>query len=976
MESGVVLIVCDCSTEGTVVHPDGIGLTWACPPVIAWPSHCLFFPSWFCARPSSCGLCLTSATLPPPPLRGRRRRQSTCRCCGLPPPAATMQNVLQELGLNVAAQSAADAVAVPPSGAQPANADVSNSAAATPASPPSVQLSGSDEPVPESVQQMMLDSFFSQEEGKERRAGQARAAAAAGFAPTPVAGGPIINTGMATVDGTCSSTPSPAESETVLVPAANQVGTQPRSGAVADDAGERAQGRRLRNRSGASGGSGIHRPRQSAAVEPAFEFSTLRPFTHYAKSTESFVSLWMLSVVALWPQAGASAKRRRLNAEGADCPGAGENSAEGTNVAEKTWMTRIRTACAFADFIGRTVCIHDGDERPSDAEIDRGVRKFFTCMTPFTKLTIIAFLKCRRAGYSIAGRAQTLTPVTLKDYTSGLSFLFAEAKLDGPLGVVPLVKDCPERNSPWQMKGVAELNNEKKVRADPGTFIGNPMATADVKNFRGAANKEARQCGEQSLSSAPVTPEIMAALHAELFRSHLSPPSPPAPHARPTPSAPSDPAPLSNGCMEAAPASSPPASQGKSLRVKAARLSGYSPPSVGQADMLTYVYYVVAFLTLARPVTINYMTFDDVTFPDLKLAENFEFFQRYVQWAQDLAGDTAGGGWWRCAGVFALANDGFSPSVVASLFLVANCFPLSGLGLLCPCAGTTPVSMSLVPLSHQCLLLSHRHKHHRFVNLRLRLTKTGTSTTDVMTVRLFSFFTQVSAKDERELGQMGWVHCRSEHLNFPQLFHALLLFACSAPGVGMDVNILLQQPLFPSLLVRSVSGAVRLFKSRSETEINTRFLADLTRIGQDLMNGERACRLYGFRRGGAQALLDATGLFEQVMRLGGWSASSGSFFRYVAAMNTRGTLRSTLRSFRQDEITQVVSQVTASFGMWTSGVVRDVCLRAIGGDGVIDHDAIAAIESDHVKKLCSLLCQCVLTLRFGTVAAYTSDEEK
>ena len=370
-----------------------------------------------------------------------------------------MQNVLQELGLNVAAQSAADAVAVPPSGAQPANADVSNSAAATPASPPSVQLSGSDEPVPESVQQMMLDSFFSQEEGKERRAGQARAAAAAGFAPTPVAGGPIINTGMATVDGTCSSTPSPAESETVLVPAANQVGTQPRSGAVADDAGERAQGRRLRNRSGASGGSGIHRPRQSAAVEPAFEFSTLRPFTHYAKSTESFVSLWMLSVVALWPQAGASAKRRRLNAEGADCPGAGENSAEGTNVAEKTWMTRIRTACAFADFIGRTVCIHDGDERPSDAEIDRGVRKFFTCMTPFTKLTIIAFLKCRRAGYSIAGRAQTLTPVTLKDYTSGLSFLFAEAKLDGPLGVVPLVKDCPERNSPWQMKGVAELNN-------------------------------------------------------------------------------------------------------------------------------------------------------------------------------------------------------------------------------------------------------------------------------------------------------------------------------------------------------------------------------------------------------------------------------------------------------------------------------------------------------------------------------------
>ena len=244
-----------------------------------------------------------------------------------------------------------------------------------------------------------------------------------------------------------------------------------------------------------------------------------------------------------------------------------------------------------------------------------------------------------------------------------------------------------------------------------------------------------------------------------------------------------------------------------------------------------------------------------------------------------------------------------------------------------------------------------------------------------MTVRLFSFFTKVSANDERELGQMAWVHCRSENLSCPQLFHALPLFACSTPGVGMDVNILLQQPLFPRLLVRSVSGAVRLFKCRSETEINTRFVADLTRIGQDLMNGERACRLYGFRRGGAQAPLDATGLFEQVMRLGGWSSISGSFFRYVASMNSRCTVRSTLRSYRQDEVTQVVAQVTASYGRWTSGVVREVCRRAIGEDGVIDHEAIVAIEMKHVRKLCSLVCECVLTLRFGTVAAYASDGE-
>jgi len=126
------------------------------------------------------------------------------------------------------------------------------------------------------------------------------------------------------------------------------------------------------------------------------------------------------------------------------------------------------------------------------------------------------------------------------------------------------------------------------------------------------------------------------------------------------------------------------------------------------------------------------------------------------------------------------------------------------------------------------------------------LTKTGTTTKDVMTVRLLSFFTQMSAKDEAEVGQLAWVHCRSEHLNCSQLFHALLLFACSAPGVGMSVPTLLQQPRFPSLLVRSLTGAVRLFKRRSKTEINTRFVSDLARIGQDFINGERSCRLYSF----------------------------------------------------------------------------------------------------------------------------------
>ena len=269
-----------------------------------------------------------------------------------------------------------------------------------------------------------------------------------------------------------------------------------------------------------------------------------------------------------------------------------------------------------------------------------------------------------------------------------------------------------------------------------------------------------------------------------------------------------------------------------------------------------------------------------------------------------------------------------------------------------------------------------RHKHYRFIDVELRIVKTGTLTTDVMTVRLYSYFSVVSEQDVLNVGADSYVQCPSEHLNVPQLFNSLLLFASSAPGVGTDVGMLYLEPLFPSLLARSVSGAVSLFKRRSETEINTRFLADLTRIGMALMLGERACGIYGFRRGGAQALLDLTGKFEQVMRLGGWSVTSTSIIKYLSNMNARGTLRSTLRSFQAGEVTQIVAQLTSTYSRWTVGVVRDVVQRALGEGGVIDRAACAAIEQENVKTLCTVLCECVLALRHGKEQAAESDEEK
>jgi len=81
--------------------------------------------------------------------------------------------------------------------------------------------------VAEGFQQLMLESFFDEEEGKERRAGQARAAAAGGFAATPDARGPTIITGLATVERTGLSTLVAAHNNTGSSSAAGPADTRP-----------------------------------------------------------------------------------------------------------------------------------------------------------------------------------------------------------------------------------------------------------------------------------------------------------------------------------------------------------------------------------------------------------------------------------------------------------------------------------------------------------------------------------------------------------------------------------------------------------------------------------------------------------------------------------------------------------------------------------------------------------------------------
>jgi len=374
-------------------------------------------------------------------------------------------------------------------------------------------------------------------------------------------------------------------------------------------------------------------------IEPRFDFVVVPSADQLKDVSDPFVSQYMMDITSEWPQPTTSRLRKRLNALGKESAGASRGTTRGSNATMKTWSSRIRTACAFANFVGRTVCIDPALSRPIDGEIDRGVQKFFRCLSPYTKLVITTFLECRRRGYPVSGGGRRLSATSLKDYSSGLSFLFAEAKVDGPRGVVPVVVDCCERTSPWQPKGIAELREEEKVRADPGSFTGNPMATADVRDFRGATNKEARHDGETQLSSAPVTESMIQRFFDAMIRSHQTAIDKDGERVSLMSALKDMVASSVFGLSGTTPAGSaaPRSSLPAAARASAAEepssddecdTPSFTPPSNALADFLVYVFYVFAFLTVARPIILINLKFKDINWPDMTVAENQEFFNR------------------------------------------------------------------------------------------------------------------------------------------------------------------------------------------------------------------------------------------------------------------------------------------------------------------------------------------------------------
>lgn len=230
-------------------------------------------------------------------------------------------------------------------------------------------------------------------------------------------------------------------------------------------------------------------------------------------------------------------------------------------------------------------------------------------------------------------------------------------------------------------------------------------------------------------------------------------------------------------------------------------------------------------------------------------------------------------------------------------------------------------------------------------------------------MRVYSYFAYVSTEEEASLGSQTVIQCNSEETNLPQLFMGVLSMAAAAPVVSNSGSILAELPVFPHMTTGNGRNVVLFLRPR--TDVNERLTRDLQRIGMDMNNGERAVRAYGFRRGGSQDLLDWSGKYELVMRLGDWKLQSTSFFTYITNMNARGTLRSTLRSFGQDDVSQTVAQIMAMHNNWAVGVVASLRARVMGQQPPLDAAGVSNFDKQAAAKLCSMFIECVLQLRHG-----------
>ena len=352
-------------------------------------------------------------------------------------------------------------------------------------------------------------------------------------------------------------------------------------------------------------------------LELGSDFALAPTIAQMKVNASFFVSMWMLAVTAMWPQRVSACRRKQLAKLGIGITG-GSNDPSQSDVSAKTWSSRIMVACAFAQFVGRTICMDPSESNVSQKEMDRRVQAFFAHLTLQTRDFVTALLDARRHSIAVCGSTRYVKMLTMKAYSSVFSFMFGSAHNIGVRQGIKIVLECEKSATPWQLKAHQDCQTDKRFRERPGTHRGSPMATATVKSFKTAASDDARFKGDQSVQSAPVTPEIVEQLYSWMFMRHV-----PADAGRGegdgTPSR--ERATPSNLVTEPTPTGS--------VQTMPQPLPPVHSSSMAKTDFMMYIFYVLLWMTLARPKTLLRIKFSDVPLPDLTVPRNLHFLNRY-----------------------------------------------------------------------------------------------------------------------------------------------------------------------------------------------------------------------------------------------------------------------------------------------------------------------------------------------------------
>jgi len=157
--------------------------------------------------------------------------------------------------------------------------------------------------------------------------------------------------------------------------------------------------------------------------------------------------------------------------------------------------------------------------------------------------------------------------------------------------------------------------------------------------------------------------------------------------------------------------------------------------------------------------------------------------------------------------------------------------------------------------------------HFRYIDVVSRICKTGTTPTDTVVIRFFSFYAEVTTEDRQMAGSLTVVRCPAEWCNIPALYGGLLGIQGDDGSTQPFHANFLESLLFTKLCSSRDGGLTDTGEMLPDGSLGNRLVLDCANLGVDVTQGVVLNGPYGFRRGGSQYLLMELGIIDLVMRL-------------------------------------------------------------------------------------------------------------